>query len=62
MDRKAVRDVLRGAQDVRLRDVAVVAEALGFKVDLSFIGFGMGDDGRSASETKKPRRARVKWS
>ena len=62
MDRKMVRDVLRGSQEVRLRDVAVVAEALGFKVDLSFMGFGMGDDGRDATETKRPRRARVKWT
>jgi hypothetical protein len=61
MDRKLVRDVLRGSQDVRLRDIAVVAEALGFKVDLELIGFDMGDDGRPTAETKRPRRARVKW-
>jgi len=55
MDRKTVRDVLRGAQDVRLRDVAHIAKALGFKVDLIL------DTITDAKETKRPWRARVKW-
>ena len=50
MDRGKVRRILRGAEDIRLVDVARVAKALGFKVDLVF-----------DQATVTPRRARVQW-
>lgn len=61
MDRKVVRDVLRGSQDARLKDVAIVAEALGFKVDLMFVGSELIVDDHQP-ETKRPRRPWVKWT
>jgi len=50
MDRGKVRRILRGAEDIRLVDVARVAKALGFKVDLVF-----------DQSTITPRHARVQW-
>ena len=61
MDRKIVRDVLRGDQDVRLRDVALVAKALGFKANLVIAATSILDTISSPQPAKKSRRARVQW-
>jgi hypothetical protein len=61
MDRKIVRDVLRGAQDVRLRDVACIARALGFKADLVLESVTVLDAIADPREVRRQRRARVKW-
>jgi len=52
---RTVRDVLRGAQDVRLRDIALVAQALGFSAGLIIEASAV------INEVKKPKRFRVKW-
>ena len=56
MSCRTVRNVLRGHQDVRLRDVALVAQALGFSA-----GLLLEESGDFFRETKKPRHSRVKW-
>jgi transcriptional regulator with XRE-family HTH domain len=50
MNRGKVRRILRGDADTRLVDVARVARALGFKVDLVF-----------DQTTVSARRARIQW-
>lgn len=59
MDRGKVRKILRGAEETRLIDVARVAKALGFKVDLVFGETTVLDD--LISKRKSRRRARVQW-
>lgn len=59
---RTVRDVLRGHQDVRLRDVAHVAGALGFSVDLILEEHSLLDEMVENREVKRRRRSRVKWT
>lgn len=59
---RTVRDVLRGHQDVRLRDVAHVAGALGFSVDLILEERSLLDEIVDNREVKRRRRSRVKWA
>lgn len=59
---RTVRNVLRGHQDVRLRDVAHVAGALGFSVDLVLEEHTVLDEVVEPREVKRRRRSRVKWS
>ncbi|MGD9725365.1 MAG: helix-turn-helix domain-containing protein [Nitrospira sp.] len=59
---RTVRDVLRGHQDVRLRDVASVAGALGFSVDLILEERSVLDEMSDPREVKRRRRSRVKWT
>lgn len=56
---RIVRDVLRGHQDVRLRDVALVAQALGFSAGLLLEESPTSN--KLPRETKRPRRSQVKW-
>ena len=58
MDRGKVRKVLRGSEDIRLVDVARVAKALGFKVDLMFESTTVLD---ALVDRRVARRARVQW-
>ena len=52
MDRRKVRGVLRGSEEIRLIDVARVAKALGFNVNLVF-------DPLIAK--RRVKRARIQW-
>lgn len=61
MPRRIVLDVLRGHQDVRLRDVANIAKALGFRADLVLESTTLLDVLAESLPTKKSRRARVQW-
>jgi transcriptional regulator with XRE-family HTH domain len=61
MRRSIVLDVLRGHQDVRLRDVANIAKALGFKVDLVLEYTTLLDVIADPSPLRKARRAKVQW-
>jgi len=56
---RTVRNVLRGHQDVRLRDVALVARALGFSAGLLLEERPTSDE--VLRETKRHRRSRVTW-
>jgi len=58
MDRRKVRGILRGDEEVRLKDVAIVAMALGFKVDLVFGQSTALDD---LISRRRSRRAKVQW-
>jgi transcriptional regulator with XRE-family HTH domain len=53
--------VLRGHQDVRLRDVAHVSKALGFKADLVLETTSILDGVANPQPLRKTRRARVQW-
>lgn len=59
---RTIRDVLRGHQDVRLRDVALVAGALGFSVDLILEERTVLDEMTDPREVKRRHRSRVKWT
>ena len=56
-----VLHVLKGHQDVRLRDIAKIAKALGFKADLVFESTSILDDISDPQPPQKARRARVQW-
>ena len=56
MRRSVVLNVLRGHQDVRLRDIANIAKALGFKADLVLEATSLLD-----VAPRRPRRAKVQW-
>ena len=58
MDRGKVRKILRGAEETRLVDVARVAKALGFKVNLVFGQTTVLDD---LISKRGDRRAQVQW-
>ncbi len=58
---RTVRDVLRGHQDVRLRDVALVAQALGFSAGLILEERTVLDELIDPRTTRRPRRFGVKW-
>ena len=58
MDRRKVRSVLRGSEETRLIDVARVAKALGFKVDLVFESTTVLDE---IVKRRRDRRPRVQW-
>jgi len=58
MDRRKVRGILRGDEEMRLKDVAIVARALGFKVDLVFDQTTVLDD---LISKRSSRRAKVQW-
>jgi len=58
MDRRKVRGILRGDEEMRLKDVAIVARALGFKVDLVFDQTTVLDD---LISKRGSRRAKVQW-
>jgi len=61
MQCRTVREVLRGHQDVRLRDIACVAGALGFSAGLILESRTILDEILTPKETKKPRRPAVRW-
>ena len=61
MRRSTVLDVLRGHQDVRLRDVANIAKALGFKADLVLECRTLIDAVADPLPPRKARRAKVQW-
>jgi len=58
MDRGKVRKILRGAEETRLVDVARVAKALGFKVDLVFDQTTVLD---AIITRRRRRKAQVQW-
>jgi transcriptional regulator with XRE-family HTH domain len=58
---RTVREVLRGDQNARLRDIALVAGALGFSAGIIVEARTILDDLIEPKETKKPRRTKVKW-
>ena len=61
MRRRTVLDVLRGHQDVRLRDVANIAKALGFKADLVLEYKTLIDAVADPLTPRKSRHAKVQW-
>jgi len=61
MRRSTVLDVLRGHQDVRLRDVANIAKALGFKADLVLESTSLLDVVAKPQLPRRARRAQVQW-
>lgn len=61
MKRSTVLDVLRGHQDVRLRDIANIAKALGFKAELVLECTTLLDVIAQPLPLKKARRAKVQW-
>lgn len=58
---RTVRDVLRGNQDVRLRDIALVAQALGFNAGLVIEERTILDELVEQKEIRRPRRSKVSW-
>lgn len=58
---RTVRDVLRGHQDVRLRDVALVAQALGFNAGVVIEERTVLDEMVDPKEIRRPRRSKVSW-
>jgi transcriptional regulator with XRE-family HTH domain len=58
MDRGKVRKILRGAEETRLVDVARVAKALGFKVDLVFDQTTVLD---TIAGRRRRKKAQVQW-
>lgn len=58
---RTVRDVLRGHPDVRLRDVALVAQALGFNAGLVIEERTVLDELVDPKEIRRPRRSKISW-
>ena len=61
MNCRTVRDVLRGHQDVRLRDVALVAQALGFSAGLILEERTVLDEMVDPRETRRPKHFKIRW-